>query len=158
MTTSLPPLLPLPPLSCVVLLSSSLPHTATAICVDAANPHRLCCCCRRHRPLLPTPPPYVMLSSSSSSPPPPAANATVRHVVVILAAARRLVVALPLLTLPPPICKPLHLFSCRCLLYCCSCASCPAGCCITSPHATASHLPASPPLVVPSPLVLPHQS
>jgi hypothetical protein len=36
-----------------------------------------------------------------------------------------------------------------------SCTSDPAGCCIASPHATISDLPASLPIIAPSPLVVP---
>jgi hypothetical protein len=64
-----------------------------------------------------------------------------------------LVVPLPPLTPLPPICWRLYLSLRHRLLSCLSRASRPAGCCVASPHAAASHLPASTPLIVPSLLV-----
>ncbi len=54
-----------------------------------------------------------------------------------------LAVALPLITPPPLVCLYL------CLSLCPSCASCPAGCCITSHYAAAFHLSAPSPLIAP---------
>jgi hypothetical protein len=73
----------------------------------------------------------------------------------------RLVIVLLLLTLPHPICGRLCLsLRCRLLTRPSPCAinshtSSPAGCCVASTHATASHLPAPPPPIGPLPLVAP---
>jgi hypothetical protein len=76
--------------------------------------------------------------------PPPIASHPHGWLMCLLPAPSSLItVAWPLLTL------------CHCLPFCLSRASSQAGCCIASTHAPASHLPVSPPLIVPSPLVMP---
>jgi hypothetical protein len=67
-----------------------------------------------------------------------------------------LVVASPLVMPPLP---PVRLCLCLSLYHCFSsrpsCASCQAGCCVTSCHAAASRPPEPPPLIAPPPLVAP---